>query len=108
MDTGAQVFLNPMVAGRRRHDHLFSEPGCFFSFIRGNNTNDWYGKLSNFPCGGIMPNGKRPSGLGAFLTPLPPNYAHLNRSDEKEREWEIAVFGGVSPAYSRTPKVPVP
>jgi hypothetical protein len=69
------VFFNPAVGALPEHAHLFAEPGCFSSRIKGN--------LTRKDCG---------TGKNADKeTPLPPQYLPLPVLDANHEKWEERI-----------------
>jgi len=66
-----KVFINPSVAARKEHSHLFSEGGCF----------DDYDKPT-FHCGD--------KGIDE-RTALPPEWRPIPFKEDKEKEWAEVV-----------------
>jgi len=69
------VFFNPAVGALPEHAHLFAEPGCFQSRIKGN--------LTVKDCG---------TGEGGFKeSTLPPEFKPLPLLDENQKKWEEKI-----------------
>ncbi len=73
------VFINPAVASRPRHAHLFSEPGCFFN------------KTMNVHCG------ENDSHISSELadSKLPNNFKHIPYIEARHKLWEELVVKNV-------------
>lgn len=87
------VFINPSVAGLDRHQHLFSEPGCYDG--RKKTKNEWGGK-KNYDCG-------EPSTSGNMdiVAAVPDDFKPLKIDSSMHEAWEKAVFGKVGPKWTK-------
>lgn len=74
------VFINPLVASRPEHAHLFAEPGCFVDY-----------KKPNVHCGE-----EKDLQARAVNSPIPEEYKFIPYKEEQHLAWEQCVKDSVN------------
>lgn len=83
-----QVFVNPLVASKRKHAHLLSEPGCFDQYNKENNQHAHCGEEKN-------------RNSRAVNTKIPESFKFIPYKEDVHQQWERYVQQAVAEDTAR-------